>query len=125
MNGPKFDYAEILRLHRCGLTAGRIAVLVGCCTRTVERVRSENGLTKPTVGRPVPRESLDLAAALFADGASRAEVARTVGMSSRTIGKYFPGTAWSVSDAARFARMVHGFDKAIGKLALPKLEGTK
>ena len=125
MNCIRFDYAEILRLHRCGLTARRIAILVGCCTRTVERVRRENGLTKPTAGGSVPQESLDFAAALFADGASRAEVARTVGISQHTIDKYFPGTAWSLSDAARWARMVHGFDKAIEKLALPKLEGTK
>ena len=128
MARPRVDEAEIVRMHECGLSVSQIAIRVGCCTRTVQRVRHEHGLSAPVAANAfvrVAQERLDSAAALFADGASRAEVTKTIGLHQRTIEKYFPGTAWSMSDAGRWARTVYEFDRAIEKIALPTQKGKK
>ena len=109
MSGPRIDHAEILRLHHRGLTARQIAERVGCTTKTVQRVRKANGLSRvvpATVGVPVSTERLEFAARLFDDGASRAEVRRSVGMGWGTLAKFFPGRAWTKAEASAFANVV-------------------
>ena len=109
MNRPRLDHAEIIRLHHYGLTVRQIAEQVGCTMRTVQRVKSANGLAQQvpaTVGVPVSAERLAFAAQLFDDGASQWEVRRTTRLHQRTLQKHFPGRGWGPTQAAAFGNQV-------------------
>jgi DNA-binding CsgD family transcriptional regulator len=89
-------YADkVAELTRAGHSATEISALLGCSVRAVVRCRRITGTSK---GPGVPRVSADkLAQAelLVADGASCREVARTIGVHSKTVKKYFPESVWS------------------------------
>lgn len=59
----------------------------------------------------VTQERLDEAQALFADGASQAEVVRTTGLSRETLLKYLPKTTWSFSEAGKHSVAVRNAKK--------------
>lgn len=84
--------ARITELTRAGMSARRIAELVGVTPRTVARVRARAGIAKPYTGaNPMTDDEIRRAAFLLDDGASYGEVERTLGRSNVTIRKHLPG----------------------------------
>lgn len=100
------DRAEIVRLTQEGLPVSDIAERIGCCDRTVSRVRRAAGIATAVGGGPWTPERFELAERLFDDGASQAEVARTLGTNTATVRGHFPGRGWTKSDGARFGVLV-------------------
>ena len=111
---PRVDHNEILRLHRAGWSARRIAKELGCTERTVTRVRARNGLTQrlsPFQGKPLAPERLEFARELFADGASRKEVIRTLGLNWSTVNRHFPNDRWTPAQAGELSAMIRKFGR--------------
>lgn len=47
---------------------------------------------------------------LLADGASRREVARTLGVHHKTIGRWFPDSGWSRREAGEWTAFIRWYD---------------
>ncbi|QPX62193.1 helix-turn-helix DNA binding domain protein [Mycobacterium phage Indlovu] len=90
--------AEIRRLAALPsrLTNAQIARQVRCSETIVSRVRREAGLAKVTP--PLTAQQLARAECLLADGCSRNEVARTLGVSSHQLRRAFPEARWSTEE---------------------------
>src|SRR6516165_9652663 len=87
---------RVAELTHQGLTAGTIAEILGITKRSVQRHRSERGVTQPPPIHMTDRELLR-AKEMLEDGASCREVARTLGRTHRTILKRFPECKWTKS----------------------------
>lgn len=102
------DDAQMHELHSRGWSARQIADEVGCTVRSVSRWRKRKGLSQPTPPngcRPISAERLEQARRLFDGGASRRDVQMTLGMSTKTIVRHFPGTAWTPRQSGEAAAM--------------------
>lgn len=55
--------------------------------------------------RPPSQERLAQAAELLRDGASQHEVARTTGISTKTLRKHFPGQGWTHQQGGEFTAL--------------------
>lgn len=104
-------HPEILELVKEGLPAREIAQRVGVSPRTVSRVRNDAGLGVP---RRLATENDKLRAKqLLEEGASYAEVSRTVGFGQKEVKRWFPGYTWTQQqrqEAAKMARLMAGLD---------------
>ena len=89
--------AEIVRLARLKVPTKRIARLTGVSTTVVLNVKKEAGIA-PDKTPPLTREQLARAETLLADGCSRAEAARTLGVTRDQLRRAFPEAAWSKAD---------------------------
>ncbi|MBV9872058.1 MAG: hypothetical protein JO214_15695 [Frankiaceae bacterium] len=89
--------AEIVRLAKLKVPTKRIARLTGCSTSVVLNVKRANGI-EADVTPPLTTEQLARAEVLLADGCSRAETARTLGVSKHQLRHAFPEAAWSTED---------------------------
>lgn len=100
-------FEAVVRMTKHGYSAAAIAAHLGTTKRSVQRWRHKAGLSQPTNNNgPVTQERLAEAKRLLDDGASRAEVQRTLHISQRTMREHFPGCGWSNDDALEFARAV-------------------
>jgi DNA-binding CsgD family transcriptional regulator len=88
----------VVRMTKQGYSTRQIATVLGMTERSVTRYRKRAGITQGKPGVPPTAEQLELAAQLFEDGCSIAEVARTLGFSTSTIARYFPGRGWSPAE---------------------------
>ena len=86
-----------------GASASEVAAIEGITRRSVERIRSELGVSLRPSPEPMTECELDTAAALLDDGCSYAEVARTLGRTPRAIRRHFPGRGWPPGEGARLA----------------------
>lgn len=96
----------IAPLHALGYSAKEIAVRVGCSSRTVTRWRSQAGVAQHLpegAARPVSAVKLRAAAVLLADGASYAEVSRTVHIAKDTLKRHLPGYTYTAQQSAEVA----------------------
>jgi DNA-binding CsgD family transcriptional regulator len=85
---------DIIRLARLGrMTDRQIANRLDVSAKVVQRVRAANGLGRNR--HPLTDEQRARAQSLLADGASQAEVARSVGCSKEQIRRAFPGQCWT------------------------------
>ena len=91
---------RVAELTRQGLTAGTIAEILGITKRSVQRHRSERGVTQPPAVHMTDRELLR-AKEMLEDGASCREVARTLGRTHCTILNRFPEYKWTRSQAVQ------------------------
>lgn len=105
-----FDYDQVAALTRAGLSANEIAVRLGCTQRTVVRIRKATGTSKPAnseyTGVRLDLRRLQAAREMLDEGAPHAEIMRTLGLSRKTLRKYFPGTAWDKYQVSELARAV-------------------
>lgn len=108
----RVDRAEVERLTRLGRSAKYIAVRLNCSDRTVTRIRAELGISDARNGSygPVPPARLRLAEVMLDDGASYAEVSRSIGMAWETLRRHFPGRGMSPQVAGGLSRMVQKFN---------------
>jgi IS30 family transposase len=96
---------RIVELTRLGWSAPMIAENVGVCTRTVQRVRVKRKVGG-NGGVPFSEEERLLARDLFDDGASRNEVARTLGRTMCVIARHFPEDKWTPQQVKEFQSLV-------------------
>lgn len=104
--------AAILELDKNGVDIDEIAQRVGISRRTVQRIRSDAGLTRSA--RYATEDEKLRAKAMLSDGASYEEVARTLGRYGSTIASWFPGYAWSFDqrrEAAMMAREMANLER--------------
>ncbi|APU93057.1 helix-turn-helix DNA binding domain protein [Mycobacterium phage Bubbles123] len=101
----------VLAMTRDGFSAKHIGDVIGCSARTVVRVRARGDarVMDPELFTPLTQEQKDFARYLLDDGAPYQEVARTLGVSSTTIEKHFPGRAWTKRQAAEFTALLKKF----------------
>ena len=85
---------RVAELTRQGLTAGTIAEILSISKRSVQRHRSQRGVTQPPAVHMTAEELLR-AKEMLEDGASCREVARTLGRTHGTILKRFPEYKWT------------------------------
>lgn len=117
--GP-VDCQEVARLTRAGVTAPKIAERLGCTTRTVQRARARLGISQPvspTAGRPISAERLERVRRMVEDGASHAEITRTLGVNQETLRRHFPGTQWSPQQSSEMAAAVRRANKQMRRAA--------
>ena len=88
----------VRRLTREGRSASEIAVILGVTKRTVMRHRQAAGISRPW-RTPLTSDQIARMAALLADGVSREETARTLGVHPKTVRRYFPDARWSHQQA--------------------------
>jgi DNA invertase Pin-like site-specific DNA recombinase len=99
--------AEILTLLRSGrLTTERIADRCGVSKEVVQRVKKQAGLTNTGRRSRLTDEQREQARRLFEDGASQAEVARTLGCAPDQLKKAFPGRSWTVAQQIENSRII-------------------
>lgn len=100
---------RITQLSKEGVPVAAIAVDVGVAVCTVIAVRKAAGLNRWTV-RPFTLDEDQRIRDLLADGASYAEVARTVGRHHQVIGRRYPGHGWTMQQRDEFTRLIRAHD---------------
>ena len=102
---------EVSRLARLGHSTRQIAEHLGVYPRMIERDRRALGISERWTGeRQLVGEDRERAVAMLEDGASYAEVGRTLGFTGPTIAHHLPGYAWDRRRAAAFASMTRWLD---------------
>jgi DNA-binding CsgD family transcriptional regulator len=94
---------RVALMTRNGCTAQQIGDELGINQRTVRRIRSVTGTSRPV--RRMTAEDRARAERMLDDGCSRYEVARTIGISPPTIEYHFPGRRWSSVEVGSYAVM--------------------
>ena len=83
-------WGRFLELDRTAARTADIAAELGVSVKTIQRWRHKAGVARPKA--PIhPPTDREVAAALIAEGCHLAEVARSVGATSKTIKQWFPG----------------------------------
>ena len=70
------------------------------------RIQHERRKEAPSLGKPL--SEVLRAGRLLEDGASYAEVARSVGWDAKTVARHFPGRGWARDECLDLARAVRG-----------------
>lgn len=97
---------KVVELTRLGVPASQIGERLGICERQVCRYRRKAGITKPPPKRMTP-EQIDTATKMLDDGASFAEVARTLGFTHDAILRRFPGRGWTKQQIGEYNSLRH------------------
>lgn len=101
-------HPDILELVSQGLSNRVVASRLGVSARTVSRVRCNAGMGAE---KKTPSEDEKLRAKeLLEDGASYAEVGRTLGFYPGHVKRWFPGYEWSVGQRNEMAEMQRRLD---------------
>lgn len=101
------ESAQVVTLTKLGYSAERIGLMLGVSERTVQRHRDAHGITRPHP-QPLSEDEKRCALALFEDGASAAEVARTIGRSSAAVRRRF-GRAWTRQQVSEYISATRRF----------------
>jgi DNA-binding CsgD family transcriptional regulator len=96
--------ARVVELTFRGLSAADIAHQLGITERTVFRIRRRRMVARCTPLRFTDDE-IATAEQMLADGASIAEVARSLGRRPATVNKRFRGRGWSKVQCAEFGAL--------------------
>ena len=88
------------------LSAREIAEELGVSERTVTRRRARLGISDGGARVALTPEQKALAKEMLEDGASYAEVGRTVGRHASTVKKHFPGYGWTVQQCVEWSVFV-------------------
>lgn len=95
---------EIAEMTQRGMTAGEISDQLNISKRTVERARDRVDMVKPR-SRRLTTEELSTAKGMLEDGASYAEVARTLGRNRGAIARNLPGYEWTREQQLEYMTM--------------------
>lgn len=96
---------EVIDALEAGEHVMGISRKLGVSKDTVTRVRKSLGIEPGRTPRYMTPERLERMAEMLNDGASFAEVARTLKVSPATLRKYFPGMAWGRAQMDEYASM--------------------
>lgn len=110
------DTAErVLWATQSGDSLEKIAKDLGVSVRTVSRHRKSLGIAKSHPA-PYSQEIRDRALHLLDQDIPYQEVGRTLGVSPGTVAQWFPGRAWTKSQASAQGRLMKDFYKVKNKL---------
>lgn len=98
----KHDREKVARMFRNGATDDKIAEALDVTPNAIAKLRGRMGLTVRSNER-IPQEKLDRAEQLLDEGAPIREVARSVGISYRSVQRYFPGRGWTQEQVNEYA----------------------
>lgn len=110
------ERARVIELTHRGWSSGQIAQELNTTPRTVCRIRHNAGCKAAT--NPLTEDELSIAAAMLDDGASYAEVGRTIGRPLETVRNRFPGRGWTRAQTHEFNRFRKQFGALAKELAL-------
>lgn len=116
MRRDPVDREQVHILTEQGFSAAQIAERLGCAPRAVTRARAALGIQGPhgdLAGARATPERLEQARALIEDGCSQAEVARTLGMSKRTLRRHFPDAQWTSEQVREHQALMGHHAKAL------------
>lgn len=100
-----------------GRSAREISLALGVSARTVTRWRRATGRSHGTATAPTPPMLLRLAHDMLLDGASRAEAARSVGISVDVLKRHFPELSWTPEECREYGRMIRHTNIDFGTVA--------
>lgn len=103
--GRRVDASRIIELTREGIPVARIAEMMDCSDRSVNRVRVRAGLGGPAA-IPLSAEEIAAIRSLLEDGCSLRETARTTGRSRWIIAKKFPEYGWTAQQGGAFGALL-------------------
>ena len=110
----KIDERDFLACEQAGMSAREIAERFKVSTRTIVRWRTRAHLNHAQPSKPHPPGERELARRLIEDGCSFKEAAATVGVSWRTIRRWFPDAhAWTPTQVGEHAALM----TRIGRMA--------
>lgn len=98
-------YRTIKTMTQQGKTAAEIANALHITTRSVQRARHKLGLTK-TPPPPLTPEEIARAKQMLDDGAPFSEAAATIGRSTHSLQRRFPGLGWDRQTVVQFAVLI-------------------
>lgn len=101
-------HLEVERLSRSGCSIAEICNATGLSRTSVVRIKNQRGLSKPQ-RRQLTTDEIERAKALLDDGASIAEVVRTLGCGRSQIDDRFPGRAWPLSRTLEHQKSLRKF----------------
>lgn len=104
---------QVIELTRAGVSARDIATRLRITERTVQRIRARAGISQGAA-TPLTADELAQAAAMFADGCSREEVARTIGRSTGAMKRHFPDQAWTRAEVGMYSATVRYMATRLG-----------
>jgi transposase-like protein len=99
-------WQRIVELSLRAVPAAEIAHQLGISERSVFRIRRQR-LGPRTPRRGFTDEEVELVEAMLVDGASIAEIARTIGRCPATVRKRWPGRSWDKIACAEFGAFMH------------------
>lgn len=102
----------VVALSRMGVSIADIAAALRVTERTVQRTKVHMGIAAPPPP-PLTADELARAAQLLDDGASFAEVARSIGRSTHALRNHFPGRGWTHAQVVEFAVTVRRMKGAL------------
>ena len=108
------DHELIHTLVGEGKTTAQIASIVGCSTRTVQRVRAEHGLSVATnewISHPITPERLEAIASYVAERAPTAFIMRQLHVNGATLRRYFPEASWTLEERREASSMLQQLRK--------------
>lgn len=101
---------EFRMCDRAGYTAAQLAQRFNITERSVSRWRTRLGINHRPPATPYPETMHEAAERLLDDGCSFHEAARTLGISSTTLYRWFPDRPrWSTQQCSEFAVLVRMF----------------
>lgn len=109
--------ADIVRLYWSGLTTRQIEKEVSVTYPRVVQVLIEAGGRLPDRnGGGVSDERIQAAERLFESGASRMEVARTLGINEKALRSWFPEYKWSFQQSGSYRLSLYELNDKIDKI---------
>lgn len=93
---------RVIMLTSQGVSAPTISAILGISKRSVQRHRARAGIAEDAA-LPLSDAEKARAKALLEDGCSYNEVARTVGRTSHSLKRWFPGYGWPPQEVGRLA----------------------
>lgn len=104
-----YDWDKVVRLTLEGRSAFDIAAIVGCSTRSVQRIRFKTGISRPPAPLMTPEE-VAMAERMLDDGVSLGEIARTLGHRGGVY-KRWKGRGWPSKDGAMARELFGGVQR--------------
>lgn len=105
---------RIAALTRQGMTAAQIAEMLGVTTKTVFVARAKRNCRVAPTPRPFTAAEIARAEALFDDGCSCAEVARTIGRDPSVVWHRWPDRAWTLKQASQMGVLARQAARILG-----------
>lgn len=123
----RFEATETVReLHNDGLKDWQIAERLGISARTVLRIRTALGLSKPNPLSTwrATQEWKDRVQALLDDDWSISEISRETGNTHPTIKRHFPNAGWDPVKAGSYALSIAKANRELRRRGIAPLPAT-
>jgi DNA-binding CsgD family transcriptional regulator len=118
---PKYNVRAAYHLIRMDVENHTIAKVIGCSVATVNTYRRQIGKSNPpgneyTKSLPPFAERLKEAERMVEEGASFAEIQRTLHLSREVLAREFPGKQWTLEQTIQHALSIRYAEKRINEV---------